>query len=148
MVASMHKHNRFNAKQLMAAVIAVVLFLVLSPGAWAAVQLDVDRTRVTEGETVTLTFLTDDAKKNLETDFSRIQFTPDLLPSDITGSEVLYTESGDPSFRFEQGPGYVILAPGAPGTGRGGSGAWFEVEDVDLQPVGSGKNDVCDPVAG
>ena len=26
--------------------------------------------------------------KNLEADFSRIQFTPDLLPSDITGSDV------------------------------------------------------------
>ncbi len=36
-----------------------------------------------------------------------------------------------PYFRFEQGPGYVILAPSAPGTGRGGSGVWFEVEDVD-----------------
>ena len=30
--------------------------------------------------------------KNMEADFSRIQFTPDLLPSDITGSEVLYSE--------------------------------------------------------
>lgn len=26
---------------------------------------------------------------------------------------------------------YLILAPGAPGTGRGGSGVWFEVENVD-----------------
>ena len=31
---------------------------------------------------------------NMDAEFSRIQFTPDLLPSDITGSEVLYTESG------------------------------------------------------
>ena len=35
-----------------------------------------------------------------------------------------------PYFRFEQGPGYLILAPAASGTGRGGSGVWFEVEDV------------------
>src|SRR5210317_1392857 len=42
--------------------------------------------------------------RNMEADFSRIQFTPDLLPSDITGSEVLYSESGQPSFRFEAGP--------------------------------------------
>jgi MoxR-like ATPase len=50
--------------------------------------------------------------KNLEADFSRIQFTPDLLPSDITGSEVLYTESGNPSFRFEAGPIFanIVLA--------------------------------------
>ena len=50
--------------------------------------------------------------KNMEADFSRIQFTPDLLPSDITGSEVLYTESGDPTFRFEAGPIFanIVLA--------------------------------------
>ena len=28
--------------------------------------------------------------KNLESDFSRIQFTPDLLPSDVTGTEVYH----------------------------------------------------------
>ena len=50
--------------------------------------------------------------KNMDADFSRIQFTPDLLPSDITGSEVLYTESGQPSFRFEAGPIFanIVLA--------------------------------------
>ena len=50
--------------------------------------------------------------KNMDADFSRIQFTPDLLPSDITGSEVLYTESGDPTFRFEAGPIFanIVLA--------------------------------------
>jgi MoxR-like ATPase len=50
--------------------------------------------------------------KNLDAEFSRIQFTPDLLPSDITGSEVLYTEGGEPSFRFEAGPLFanIVLA--------------------------------------
>jgi len=50
--------------------------------------------------------------QNIEADFSRIQFTPDLLPSDITGSEVLYTESGNPTFRFEPGPIFanIVLA--------------------------------------
>jgi MoxR-like ATPase len=49
---------------------------------------------------------------NMDADFSRIQFTPDLLPSDITGSEVLYTEAGEPSFRFEPGPIFanIVLA--------------------------------------
>jgi len=47
--------------------------------------------------------------KNMDADFSRIQFTPDLLPSDITGSEVLYTESGAPTFRFEPGPIFANL---------------------------------------
>ena len=41
------------------------------------------------------------------------------------------TPDGGPYFCFEQGPGYVILAPAAAGTGRGGSGVWFEVESVD-----------------
>ena len=35
-------------------------------------------------------------------DFHRIQFTPDLLPSDITGSEVYRPEDG--SFKFQRGP--------------------------------------------
>jgi len=50
--------------------------------------------------------------QNMEADFSRIQFTPDLLPSDITGSEVLYAEGGQPSFRFEPGPIFanIVLA--------------------------------------
>ena len=50
--------------------------------------------------------------KNMDADFSRIQFTPDLLPSDITGSEVLYTDSGQPTFRFEAGPIFanIVLA--------------------------------------
>lgn len=46
------------------------------------------------------------AIKNLseavEGDFHRIQFTPDLLPSDITGTEIFHPEDG--SFRFQQGP--------------------------------------------
>jgi MoxR-like ATPase len=50
--------------------------------------------------------------RNMDSEFSRIQFTPDLLPSDITGSEVLYTESGQPTFRFEPGPIFanIVLA--------------------------------------
>ena len=38
----------------------------------------------------------------IEGDFHRIQFTPDLLPSDITGTEIFHIEDG--SFRFQQGP--------------------------------------------
>ena len=47
--------------------------------------------------------------KNLESDFSRIQFTPDLLPSDVTGGEIL---RGDGKFEFRKGPvfGNLILA--------------------------------------
>ena len=48
----------------------------------------------------------------IESEFSRIQFTPDLLPSDVTGSENMYEENGEYKFRFEEGPifGNIILA--------------------------------------
>ena len=79
MVASMHKHNRLNAKQLMVRISVAAVLLLFSSGAWAAVQLDVDRTRITEGETVTLTFRTDDAKKNLDTDFTALEADFEIL---------------------------------------------------------------------
>lgn len=39
---------------------------------------------------------------HLEGDFHRIQFTPDLLPSDVTGSEIYRAETGQ--FEFQKGP--------------------------------------------
>ena len=50
--------------------------------------------------------------KNMEAEMSRIQFTPDLLPSDITGTEVYHQVDGKGEFRFEPGPifGNIILA--------------------------------------
>jgi MoxR-like ATPase len=45
----------------------------------------------------------------LDLDFKRIQFTPDLMPSDITGSEIL---DEDRHFRFNRGPIFanIVLA--------------------------------------
>ena len=52
--------------------------------------------------------------KTLRLDFNRIQFTPDLMPSDITGTEVIQEDksSGARSFKFLQGPIFanIILA--------------------------------------
>tara|TARA_B110000116_G_scaffold192340_1_gene167290 strand:+ start:2705 stop:3682 length:978 start_codon:yes stop_codon:yes gene_type:complete len=46
--------------------------------------------------------------------FNRIQFTPDLMPSDITGSEIITqdTKTGERSFKFVKGPIFsnIILA--------------------------------------
>lgn len=44
--------------------------------------------------------------------FNRIQFTPDLMPADITGTEVLEEENGQRSMRFIPGPVFanVLLA--------------------------------------
>ena len=50
--------------------------------------------------------------KNLESDFSRIQFTPDLLPSDITGTEVYYQSDQGNEFRFEPGPIFANIVLG------------------------------------
>lgn len=47
--------------------------------------------------------------KNLDADLNRIQFTPDLLPSDITGSEMYYQDDGKSEFRFVPGPLFANL---------------------------------------
>jgi MoxR-like ATPase len=48
--------------------------------------------------------------KLIDSDFSRVQFTPDLLPSDVTGSEIYREQNG--TFEFQPGPlfGNLILA--------------------------------------
>ena len=76
--------------------------------------------------------------KHLKADFSRIQFTPDLLPSDVTGTDIYYSEGGKgdvpvparPGLRQppprrrdqprpRQGPGRAARGDGgAPGDGR------------------------------
>ncbi|TWT73117.1 AAA family ATPase [Allorhodopirellula solitaria] len=46
----------------------------------------------------------------IEGDFSRVQFTPDLLPSDVTGSEIYREQTA--TFEFQPGPifGNLVLA--------------------------------------
>ncbi len=48
----------------------------------------------------------------LHTTFRRIQFTPDLLPADILGTNILTEEDGAKVFRFQQGPAFthILLA--------------------------------------
>lgn len=43
-----------------------------------------------------------DLALGLDADFKRIQFTPDLLPADITGTDIYHPQSG--SFSFQPGP--------------------------------------------
>jgi len=43
----------------------------------------------------------------IEADYNRIQFTPDLLPSDITGSEIYVSATGE--FEFRKGPVFANL---------------------------------------
>lgn len=51
-----------------------------------------------------------DLSDYIEGDFHRIQFTPDLLPADITGTDIYRPEDG--TFRFQEGPIFhnLILA--------------------------------------
>ena len=47
--------------------------------------------------------------RELDGKLSRVQFTPDLLPSDITGAEIYHQEDGRGMFRFEPGPIFANL---------------------------------------
>ncbi len=60
------------------------------------------------------TLLISSLAKTLDLSFSRIQFTPDLMPGDITGTELLHIdpETSERRFRFAKGPIFanVVLA--------------------------------------
>jgi MoxR-like ATPase len=60
------------------------------------------------------TLLVKSVAEAMRLDFRRIQFTPDLVPSDITGSEVMEEDraAGTRAFRFVEGPVFanVVLA--------------------------------------
>ncbi|MGV6813550.1 MAG: AAA family ATPase [Phycisphaerales bacterium] len=60
------------------------------------------------------TLLISTIARAMELEFSRIQFTPDLMPSDITGTEVIEEDkaTGQRSLRFVRGPVFanVVLA--------------------------------------
>ena len=60
------------------------------------------------------TLMVDTLSKALDLDFHRIQFTPDLMPSDIIGTEILEEDhsTGKRFFKFQKGPVFtnVLLA--------------------------------------
>ena len=57
------------------------------------------------------TLMVQSLAQSLSLDFNRIQFTPDLMPSDITGTEVLYEDrtTGARELRFVPGPLFANL---------------------------------------
>ncbi|MBL8752568.1 MAG: AAA family ATPase [Planctomycetes bacterium] len=55
------------------------------------------------------TLLVRSLARGLGLDFARIQFTPDLMPSDVTGTQVLDDAHGSRSFRFQPGPLFAGL---------------------------------------
>ena len=60
------------------------------------------------------TLLINSIAKALDLNFSRIQFTPDLMPTDITGTEIIQQNktTGEREFRFYKGPIFsnIVLA--------------------------------------
>lgn len=60
------------------------------------------------------TLMVSSLAKTLELNFNRVQFTPDLMPSDIIGTEILETDhsSGERFFKFQKGPVFtnILLA--------------------------------------
>ncbi len=60
------------------------------------------------------TLLISTLAKTLQMSFKRVQFTPDLMPSDITGTEMIHQDqaTGERTFRFLEGPLFanIVLA--------------------------------------
>ncbi|HEX2155691.1 MAG TPA: AAA family ATPase, partial [Actinomycetes bacterium] len=56
---------------------------------------------------VSKTLLVKTLARTLDLEFKRVQFTPDLMPSDVTGQVIF--EQRDGSFRFRQGPVFTNL---------------------------------------
>jgi MoxR-like ATPase len=85
----------------------------------------------------------------LEMSFSRIQFTPDLMPADITGTEVIHAdrESGERTFRFLAGPIFanVILADEINRTPPKTQAALLEAMQERQVTVGGQRHDLPDP---
>ena len=94
------------------------------------------------------TLLVSTIARILDVKFKRIQFTPDLMPSDITGTTVLdESETGQRSFRFVEGPVFtnILLADeinrtpprrGRPSCSRCRSGSHHRADNVSApRPV-------------
>ena len=85
----------------------------------------------------------------LSLSFSRIQFTPDLMPSDITGTEVIQEDkgSGERNFRFLQGPIFanVILADEINRTPPKTQAALLEAMQERQVTAGGTKHELAEP---
>src|SRR3954464_797389 len=85
----------------------------------------------------------------LSLDFSRIQFTPDLMPADITGTEVIAENraTGTREFKFLEGPLFanVILADEINGTPPKTQAALLEARQERQVTVGRVRHRLGDP---
>ena len=85
----------------------------------------------------------------LDLDFSRIQFTPDLMPADITGTEVLQEnrDTGEREFRFIQGPLFhnMVLADEINRTPPKTQAALLEAMQERRVSIGQTQHKLSDP---
>ena len=115
----MSRIKRSNKNHLTLAVFVGAIMALAALPAWAAVKLQLDRDRVMVGETVTLTFVSDDARQSFDADLSALQENFEILDnrterqmSIVNGSQTTINRmlltvepkhDGDiqiPSFRF------------------------------------------------
>ena len=85
----------------------------------------------------------------LSMSFARIQFTPDLMPADITGTDVLQEnrDTGEREFRFIQGPLFhnVVLADEINRTPPKTQAALLEAMQERQVTVGQARHTLSDP---
>ncbi|CAN5721137.1 MoxR family ATPase [soil metagenome] len=95
------------------------------------------------------TLLISTLAKTLQMSFKRIQFTPDLMPSDITGTEVIYTDAttGAKEFKFLPGPLFsnVVLADEINRTPPKTQAAMLEAMQERCVTVGGTTHKLPDP---
>src|SRR3989442_15730121 len=95
------------------------------------------------------TLLVSTLSQTLHLSFKRIQFTPDLMPSDITGTEVIYQDpaTNERQFRFLKGPIFanMILADEINRTPPKAQAAMLEAMQERKVTVGGADHVLPDP---
>jgi MoxR-like ATPase len=95
------------------------------------------------------TLLISTIARTLNLDFSRVQFTPDLMPSDITGTEMIQEDrsTGRREFRFVRGPIFanVVLADEINRTPPKTQAALLEAMQERHVTVGGQRHDLPSP---
>ncbi|MGB0760205.1 MAG: AAA family ATPase [Rubripirellula sp.] len=87
--------------------------------------------------------------QTLDLSFSRIQFTPDLMPADVTGTEIIEEDrsTGHRDFRFMEGPLFanVVLADEINRTPPKTQAALLEAMQERQVTVGRNRHELADP---
>ncbi|HEY4116891.1 MAG TPA: AAA family ATPase [Byssovorax sp.] len=93
------------------------------------------------------TLLVSSLARALDLSFGRVQFTPDLLPADITGTDVLHEQGGARALRFSPGPIFhnLVLADEVNRTPPKTQAALLEAMQERKVTVGTATHPLPDP---